>query len=92
MSQIVIDFVVKHVDPIYLETYKLDQNWADHAVAFVCWDTIMNQWASVFHLLDISSLLKNSYDFVYSPKYNSLYRLIILTSIVLICIVLAMQH
>ena len=49
-SQIVIDFVVKHVDTIYLETYELDQNWADHAVAFVCWDMIMNQWSKVFHL------------------------------------------
>ena len=49
-SQIVIDFVVKHVDTIYLETYELDQNWADHAVAFECWDMIMNQWSKVFHL------------------------------------------
>ena len=49
-SQIVIDFVVKHVDTIYLETYELDQNWADHAVAFVCWDMIMNQWSKVFPL------------------------------------------
>ena len=49
-SQIVINFVMKHVETIYLETYELDQNWADHAVAFVCWDMIMNQWSKVFHL------------------------------------------
>jgi hypothetical protein len=29
-SQMVIDFVLKHVYAIYLETYELDQNWADH--------------------------------------------------------------
>ena len=49
VHQIVIDFVVKHVDTIYLETYELDQSWADHAVAIVCWDMIMNQWSEVFH-------------------------------------------
>jgi hypothetical protein len=49
-SQIVNDFVLNHVETIYLETYELDQNWADHAVAFVCWDMIMNQWSKVFHL------------------------------------------
>ena len=49
-SQIVNDFVLNHVETIYLETYELDQNWADHAVAFVCWDMIMNQWLKVFHL------------------------------------------
>ena len=49
-SQIVINCVVNHVDTIYLETYELDQNWADYAVAFVCWDMIMNQWSKVFHL------------------------------------------
>jgi hypothetical protein len=50
-SKIVTDFVVKHVETIYLKTYELDQNWADHAVAFVCWDMIMNQWSKAFHLL-----------------------------------------
>jgi hypothetical protein len=49
-SQIVNDFVLNHVETIYLETYELDQNWADHAVAYVCWDMIMNQWSKVFHL------------------------------------------
>ena len=50
-SQIVINFVMKHVETIYLETYELDQNWADHAVAFVCWDMNMNKWSKVFHLV-----------------------------------------
>ena len=49
-SKIVIDFVVKQYDKIYLETHELDQNWADHAVAFLCWDMIMNQWLKVFYL------------------------------------------
>ena len=44
------DFVIKHVETIYLEMQKLDQNWADHAVAFACWDMIMNQWSKVFYL------------------------------------------
>ena len=48
--QIVIKSVVKYVGTIYLETYELDQNWNDHAVAFVCWDVIMNQWLKVFLL------------------------------------------
>ena len=48
-TKIVTDFVMKHVETIYLKTYELDQNWADHAVAFVCWDMIMNQWSKVFH-------------------------------------------
>ena len=50
MMQIVIKSVVKYVGTIYLETYELDQNWNDHAVAFVCWDVIMNQWLKVFLL------------------------------------------
>jgi hypothetical protein len=50
-SKIVADFVMKHVETIYLKTYELDQNWADHAVAFVCWDMIMNQWSNAFNLL-----------------------------------------
>ena len=50
-SKIVTDFVMKHVETIYLKTYELDQSWADHAVAFVCWDMIMNQWSNAFHLL-----------------------------------------
>ena len=27
-----------------------DQSWADHAVALLCWDMIMNQWSTVFYL------------------------------------------
>ena len=53
-SLIVIDFVFKRVEAIYLETHKLDQNWADLAVAFVCWDMIMNQWSKVFHFYRIT--------------------------------------
>ena len=26
----------------------LDQNWADHAVAYLCWDMVMNQWSKCF--------------------------------------------
>ena len=26
----------------------LDQNWADHAVAYLCWDMVMNQWSNCF--------------------------------------------
>ena len=47
---IVLDFVVKLAETIYLQTYESDQNWADHAVAFICWDMIMNQWSIVFYL------------------------------------------
>ena len=50
VSQIVFDFVVKLIETIYLQTYESDQNWADHAVAFICWDMIMNQWSIVFYL------------------------------------------
>ena len=41
---------MKLVETIYSETYELDQDWADPAVAFECWDMIMNQWLKVFHL------------------------------------------
>ena len=47
---IFITVVSKYADKIYLKTNKWDQNWADLAVAFVCWDMIMNQWSKVFHL------------------------------------------
>ena len=55
-SKIVTDFVMKHVETIYLKTYELDQSWADHAVAYVCRDMVMNQWSKVFHLYINSSV------------------------------------
>ena len=30
---------------------NLDQSWADHAVVYLYFDMIMNQWSNVFHLL-----------------------------------------
>ena len=33
-----------------LKSTMKDQSWADHAVALLCWDVIMNQWSTVFHL------------------------------------------
>ena len=44
------NFVMKLVETIYFQIYESDQNWADHAVAFICWDVIMNQWSIVFYL------------------------------------------
>ena len=29
---------------------KLDQDWADNAVAFECRDVVMKQWSTVFYL------------------------------------------
>ena len=52
-SQIVNNYVVQYVETIYSESYESDQNWADHAVAFECWDMIMNQRLKVFHFISL---------------------------------------
>ena len=38
---------------------NLDQNWADHAVAFVCRDVFMNQWLKVFNLSQYILITEN---------------------------------
>ena len=43
------DIEVTHVETIYLEMYELEENWADHAIAFSCCDMIRNQWSKVFY-------------------------------------------
>ena len=36
---------------------RIDQNWADHAVAHMCWDMVMNQWSNCFNLLYLIIIL-----------------------------------
>ena len=48
-----IDIVIPLKQTIYnKKCKKLDQDWADHAVAYPCRDVIMNQWSTVFNFYE----------------------------------------
>ena len=54
---------------------NLDQNWADHAVAFKCWDMVMNQWSNCFILpiyyIENIATVRESHSVFYSIYFFS---------------------
>ena len=36
-----------YLNNIFRKLIKSDQNWANHDVAYKCWDMVMNQWSSL---------------------------------------------
>ena len=48
MSECVTCLVLERLPPLKTKTKKA-KNWADHALAFLCRDMVMNQWPLVFN-------------------------------------------
>ena len=54
---IVVLFIMQLFEQYTWKCINLDQSWADHAVAYNCWDMVMNQWSNCF-ILNVRSWLQ----------------------------------